>query len=91
MSIIIVIDSDEEYICKKGEVITTMIPNPIGLESWYGEEQAAQVKREAPWDFTGPIPSPNGKVIAPLSPKVKVREDINGPTTPATVLQQKAE
>jgi len=34
----IVNDSDEEYICKKGEVITTMIPIPMGLEDWYGEE-----------------------------------------------------
>jgi len=60
MSLFIVNDSDEEYVCRKGEVITTMIPDPMGLDGWYGEEQAAQVKREATWDFIGPIPSPSG-------------------------------
>jgi len=45
MSLKIVNDSDEEYICKKGEVITTMIPDPMGLKGWYGKEQAGQVKR----------------------------------------------
>jgi len=44
----IVNDSEEEYICKKREVITTMIPDPLGLAGWYGEEQAGKVKREAP-------------------------------------------
>jgi len=32
MSLMIVNNSDEEYICKKGEVITTMLPDPMGLE-----------------------------------------------------------
>jgi len=61
MSLMIVNDSEEEYISKKGEVITTMIPDPMGLAVWYGKEQAGQVKGEAPWDFTRPIPPPNGK------------------------------
>jgi len=48
MSLMIVNNFDEEYLCKKGEVITTMIPDPMGLEGWYGEGQASQVQREAP-------------------------------------------
>jgi len=56
MSIMIVNNSDEKYIYKKGEVITTMIPDPMGLEGWYGEEQAAQVKLEAPLEITGQGP-----------------------------------
>jgi len=79
MSLKIVNDSDEEYICKKGEVITTMIPDPMGLEGKYGEGKAAQVKREALWDFTGPIPSPNGKVMGLFWTLVTARhnDDLN--------------
>jgi len=56
MSLMIVNDSEEDYQCMSGEVVTTMIPHPMGLESWYGEEQASQVHREAPfhWFFTTP-------------------------------------
>jgi len=39
-----------------------MIPDPMGLESWYGEEQASQVQRDVPLDFIGFIPSPGGKI-----------------------------
>jgi len=77
MSLMIVNDSDEEYLCKKGEVITTMIPDPMGLEGWYGEDQAAQVQREAPLNFIGPIPSPNGKVKNPVSLTPTVKEEVN--------------
>jgi len=37
MSLMIVNDSEEDYLCKSGEVVTTMIPDTMGLESWYGE------------------------------------------------------
>jgi len=76
MSLMIVNDSEEEYLCKKSEVITTMIPDPMGLEGWYGEDQTAQVQREAPLDFIGPIPSPSGKVKIPVSPNPKVKEEV---------------
>jgi len=91
MSLLIVNDSDEEYICKRGDVITTMISDPMGLEGWYGEDQAAQVKREAPWDFTGPIPFPNGKFKSPVSPKAKVKEEDTAPAIPGTIIKQEAE
>jgi len=32
MSLMIVNDSEEDYLCKKGEVITTIIPDPMGIE-----------------------------------------------------------
>jgi len=53
-----------------------MIPDPMGLEGWYGEDQAAQVHRDASLDFVGPIQSPNGKVKTPGSPKPKVKEEV---------------
>jgi len=46
--IMIVNDSEEDYLCKSGKVATTMIPNPMGLVGWYGDEQASQVHREPP-------------------------------------------
>jgi len=76
MSLMIVNDSEEDYLCKKGKIITTIIPDPMGIEGWYREDQAAQVHREAPLNFIGPIPSPNGKVKIPGSPKPKVKEQV---------------
>jgi len=87
----IVNDSDEEYICKNVEVITTLIPDPMGIAGWYGEEQAAQVKRETPWEFTGPIPSPNGEVKSPAPPKNDVKEEITIATIPAVAIKQELE
>jgi len=43
-------DSEEDYLCKSGELVTTMIPDPMGLVGWYGEEQASQVYLETPLD-----------------------------------------
>jgi len=59
MSFMIVNDSEEDYQCKKGKIVTTMIPDPMGIVSWYGEDQAAQVHREVPLGFIGNIPLPN--------------------------------
>jgi len=91
MSLLIVNDSEEDYICKKGEVITPMIPDLMGIEGWYGEEQAAQVIREGPWDFTGPIPPPNGKVKSLVSPKTKVKKEVTAPTTSGAGVKEEAE
>jgi len=53
MALMIVNDSEEYYLCKSGELVTTMIPDPMGLVGWYGEEQASQVHRDAPLDYVG--------------------------------------
>jgi len=53
MSLMIVNDSEEDYLCKSGEAVTTMIPNTMGLEGWYGEDQASQVHWEAPSNYVG--------------------------------------
>jgi len=84
----IVNDSEEDYLCIKGEFITTMIDDPMGLEGWYGEDQAAQVHREAPLDFIGPIPLPNGKVKIPVSPKAKVKEEVTVSITPESSIKR---
>jgi len=49
-------DSEEDYLCKSGEVVTTMIPDPMGLSGWYGEEQSSNLKREPPTDYIGFVP-----------------------------------
>jgi len=59
MTIMIVNDSEENYYCKAGEIVTTMIPDPMGLTGWYGDEQVSQVQRERPLDYVGFIPRPS--------------------------------
>jgi len=61
----IVNDSEENYLCKPGEVVTTMIPDPMGLVGWYGDEQASQVHREPPLDYVGFIIPSKLRVISP--------------------------
>jgi len=61
----IVNDSEEDYPCKSGEVVTTMIPDPMGLAGWYGDEQASQVHREPPLDYVGLISLSKLRVISP--------------------------
>jgi len=53
MTLMIVNDSEEDYLCISEEVVTTMIPDPMGLMGWYGDEQASQVHREPPLDNVG--------------------------------------
>jgi len=50
-----------------------MIPDPMGLVGWYGDEQASQVHREPPLDYVGFILPSKLRVISPslnLHPKL---------------------
>jgi len=53
MTLLIVNDSEEDLLCKSGELVTTMIQDPKGLVGSYWEEQASKVYREAPLDNVG--------------------------------------
>jgi len=72
MSLVIVNDSDEIFEYRKGEQVTTMIPDPMGLSEWYGEEQVSQVQRHLkfkmkPLDFIGFLPVPGKKEARPAT------------------------
>jgi len=53
-----------------------MIPDPMGIAGWHGEDQSAHVHREAPLDFIGPIPSSNGMVKSPVSQDHGVKKEV---------------
>jgi len=65
MTLMIVNDSEEDYLCKSGEVVSTMIPDPMRMVGWYGDEQASQVHRELPLDHVGFISPSKLRVISP--------------------------
>jgi len=66
LSLLIVNDSEEDYLCKSGEVVTTMIPDTTGLEGWYGEDQASRLNREAPSNYIGFVTTPGHLSKTPI-------------------------
>jgi len=79
MSLILMNDSEEVHECRMGEQVTTMIPDPIGLSEWYGEEQASQVHRKASLDSIGFMPIPKMKVVTPESTSPVAERDSADP------------
>jgi len=91
MTLMIVNDSEEDYCCKAREIVTTMIPDPMGLTGWYGDEQVSQVQREPPLDHVGFIPTPQLRVINPsLNLHSKLPGLIDKPTASKTDAERKS-
>jgi len=61
-----------------------MIPDPMGLGEWYGEDQASQVHQKGPLNFIGFIPTSEGEVRTPETNHHGSRQDSRGPQIPGT-------
>jgi len=66
-----------------------MIPNPMGLVGWYGDEQASQVHREPPLDYVGFITPSKIKIKSPALNLHLDLPGIIGPTVNNTDAERK--